>query len=150
SFVARSTSRTLYSRVGTRSPEAASRSASSVAPIGRYSASRMSPLWPRASRTASLLRPSIRVPLSPPLAEDDVHVWRASLDELGGLEALLSYEECDRAARFRFLEQRRRWVAARGLLRAILASYLDEAPERLRFSAGRYGKPRLDRDGPEN
>jgi 4'-phosphopantetheinyl transferase len=57
--------------------------------------------------------------------------------------ATRSADEHARAARFRFPQDRDRFVAARGLLRAILGGYLDLAPETLRFRYGRRGKPSL-------
>jgi 4'-phosphopantetheinyl transferase len=74
-------------------------------------------------------------------------VWRASLDvqnaELRRLHSLLSVDELDRAARFRFVRDRNRFVIGRGLLRTILADYAEMAAEELRFGYSPYGKPRL-------
>ncbi len=81
----------------------------------------------------------------------DVHVWWIDLeppDELGEvLWQRLSEEECERARRFRFPEHRRRFVAARGALRSILADYLRLAPGEIRFAYGRRGKPSLTERG---
>lgn len=81
------------------------------------------------------------------LPRDEVHVWTASLDrpavELERLHATLSPDEVARAARFRFEQDRRRFVAARGLLRAILSRYLDRPPSELAFEYGPFGKPSL-------
>lgn len=81
------------------------------------------------------------------LANDDVHVWRASLDraaaQLRHLERTLAPDEWDKAARFYFEKDRERYVVTRGLLRAILGRYLGLEPAQLRFSYGPYGKPRL-------
>lgn len=76
-----------------------------------------------------------------------VEVWTVSL-ELGGsrlenLRPLLSPDEVDRASRYRFPRDRDRFVAARGVLRLLLSSYLGSAPEEIRFSYGRHGKPSL-------
>ena len=38
-------------------------------------------------------------------------------------------------------QQRKRWIVARGLLRAILGGYLDMRPDRLQFCYGPNGKP---------
>jgi 4'-phosphopantetheinyl transferase len=76
-----------------------------------------------------------------------VHVWRADL----GLEAAylrrlgqnLSADERERASRFRFARDRDRFVGARGLLREILALYLNATPGRLSFDYSAHGKPFL-------
>ena len=79
--------------------------------------------------------------------DGEVHVWYASLD-LGAvrakeMERTLSEEELGQAERFRFRKDRESFIAARGLLREILGSYLGEEPRRLRFCCGPHGKPAL-------
>jgi len=81
------------------------------------------------------------------LGTSDVHVWAAHLDppteELVRFAASLSRDEQERAARFRFERHRIRFIAARGVLRSILATHLDCAPHELQFEYGRNGKPVL-------
>lgn len=81
------------------------------------------------------------------LAKGQVHVWRASLDlpedRLCDLERMLSPDELIRAERLRFARDRRQFIAARGLLRILLGSYLEVDPRLLRFRYGRWGKPFL-------
>jgi 4'-phosphopantetheinyl transferase len=81
----------------------------------------------------------------------EVHVWRVPLDPpepaLAVYEPTLSADERARADRFRTGVLRRRFVAGRGALRAILATYLGVAPGRVAFAYGDHGKPRLDGDG---
>jgi 4'-phosphopantetheinyl transferase len=76
-----------------------------------------------------------------------VHVWLADLGLeaacLRCLERNLSADERLRASRFRFARDRDRFVGARGLLREILASYLNASPGRLSFGYGAHGKPFL-------
>ncbi len=76
-----------------------------------------------------------------------VHLWRADLGLeaacLRRLERNLSADERGRASRFRFARDRDRFVGARGLLREILALYLDASPGRLSFGYGAHGKPFL-------
>jgi 4'-phosphopantetheinyl transferase len=76
-----------------------------------------------------------------------VHVWRADLGleaaYLRRLERNLSADERARASRFRFARDRDRFVGARGLLREILAPYLNASPGRLSFGYGAHGKPFL-------
>lgn len=76
-----------------------------------------------------------------------VDVWRAPL----GIQpqqprtdaCCLSTDEWARARRFRAARDQRRWVAARSLLRRILATYVGDAPARLRFGYEPRGKPFL-------
>jgi 4'-phosphopantetheinyl transferase len=81
------------------------------------------------------------------IGQDELHVWRASLartpSELTRLWGWLSVDERERARRFRFERDRSRYVAGRGLLRLLLSSYLDRAPEALEFDYGEFQKPRL-------
>jgi 4'-phosphopantetheinyl transferase len=83
----------------------------------------------------------------PELAAGEVHVWWASVDEtappLEELASTLSTDEQERAARFVFDRHRRRFQAARGLLRAILSRYTGRPPGALRFEYGAKGKPSL-------
>lgn len=77
----------------------------------------------------------------------EVHVWCIELDlpegEVRRLARMLSPAEQLRANRFYFEHDRRRFIASHGLLRVILASYLDLQPAQLEFSFGVRGKPAL-------
>ncbi len=81
------------------------------------------------------------------LANDEVHVWCASLDlpasRLASLYQTLTADELNRADQFFLERDRRRFMAARGLLRTILGRYLGLAPNQLRFIYGDHGKPAL-------
>ena len=86
-------------------------------------------------------------PSRPVLLSHQVHLWRVSLlhpplpvDMLWGV---LNEEELARAGRYRFERDRRRFVAARGLLRVILARYAGISPAAIRFEYSDYGKPSL-------
>jgi 4'-phosphopantetheinyl transferase len=83
----------------------------------------------------------------PGVADAELHVWQAKLDtaeeERSELALLLSADEHERAARFRFDRDRCRFVSGRGILRSILGCYLGCAPNRLVFSYGLRGKPTL-------
>lgn len=76
-----------------------------------------------------------------------VHVWRASLAQPSAVQqqlaALLSADERDRAARFHFARDRRRFTAGRGILRLLVARYLAIDPAHVLFEYGRHGKPAL-------
>jgi 4'-phosphopantetheinyl transferase len=82
------------------------------------------------------------------LAAGEVHLWAIPLDPpaplLEELGRSLSPDEWERAHRFRFDIHRRRFVAGRGSLRALLSAYLGERPAALRFAYGHRGKPELE------
>ena len=82
-----------------------------------------------------------------PLGPDDVHVWLASLTasptDLERFAESLSAEERRRAERLRAADARARFIAARGIARRLLGSYLDEPANRLRFAYGPMGQPML-------
>lgn len=88
-------------------------------------------------------------PRSPQLTlrDNEVHVWRASLDPpaetLARLCETLAPDERRRTERFYFPELRRRFAAGRGLLRAILAAYLHREPASLEFTYNAQAKPAL-------
>jgi 4'-phosphopantetheinyl transferase len=84
---------------------------------------------------------------SPTLGPDDVHVWRATLDLpealLKRLATTLAPDEKARAQRYHGAQHRDHFIAARGILRSILAGYLHTAPERVRFTYNQHGRPHL-------
>lgn len=86
-------------------------------------------------------------PLEPTLGGDEVHVWQICLDlapaQVQALRLTLAAEELARVLRFRFQRDRERFIAARGLLRAILGWYLGMEPGQVRFCYGPQGKPHL-------
>jgi 4'-phosphopantetheinyl transferase len=76
-----------------------------------------------------------------------VRLWRVDLDvgaeAEAGLREQLSPDEVARAERFAKPRDRSRFVVARGTLRALLGSLLDERPGAVALEAGASGKPRL-------
>jgi len=87
-------------------------------------------------------------PRHPPgLGDAQVHVWRAFCDVSCGervrLSAWLCPEELERASRFRRQADTDRFVARRGILRALLGLYLGTDPADLGFDQGPRGKPSL-------
>ena len=76
-----------------------------------------------------------------------IHVWRAIVDvpltRLQVYQDTLSPDEQDRAQRFKSSQHRRRFAAARGILRHILARYLRTSPRDIQFESGPFGKPLL-------
>lgn len=68
-------------------------------------------------------------------------MYTGDLDAQPAHGSALSDDECERAARFRFDRDRRRFVAGRSALRSLIASYLDIAPAGVTFGYGPQGKP---------
>ncbi len=81
---------------------------------------------------------------------DEVHIWRASLDQpadmLAELAALLSRDEYKRAMRYYRPVDRDRFIVGRGVLRKIISAYLTLPPGQLRFTYNEYGKPAVSDD----
>lgn len=80
-------------------------------------------------------------------APDMVDVWsfcsESSNRRVADFSNDLSIDEKERAARFVFEEDRKRFISCRWALRSILAKYVGEAPASLGFSVNEYGKPFL-------
>ena len=85
------------------------------------------------------------------LTADEVHVWRATLEQpaprVALLRRFLAEEELERVEAFRFRRDKERFVVARALLRIILGCYLCRDPRELRFRYGPRGKPFLVEEG---
>jgi 4'-phosphopantetheinyl transferase len=81
------------------------------------------------------------------LSNNEIHIWRAFLDQpLSLVEQLgqtLSADERTRAERYHFAHDRRHFIVARGLLRNILGNYVHVEPGHLQFNSGPHGKPAL-------
>lgn len=90
----------------------------------------------------------LRPPADLSLAPGELHVWRATLapdaETLAGLEATLDRDERARAQRFLVEHGQRRFAAARGFLRDVLARYTGRTPAALRFAYGARGKPTIE------
>jgi len=78
----------------------------------------------------------------------EVHIWRAFMDEpsvgIPALEELFDEEERERAARFFFAEDRRRYDVTHYVMREVLSRYLGSPPDRVRITKDLRGKPRLE------
>jgi len=84
----------------------------------------------------------------PGLADGRILVWTARLDDTAEmrfeqLARLLSRDESQRASRYRFERDRKRFVVCRGVLRELLGTYLGKGPEEIDFNYGPQGKPYL-------
>jgi 4'-phosphopantetheinyl transferase len=88
-----------------------------------------------------------RSPVELPALQNNIHIWAVRLDDatvdLDCELKLFSPEERDRAARFKFERDRRRYLVAHIALRDILRRYLPTEPARVSFDIGANGKPRL-------
>ena len=84
------------------------------------------------------------------LGNDDLHVWKVSLDQdkttILKMSALLAPDECRRAEKYFRSIDRDRFIIARGVLRKILSAYLRISPYELLFVYNEYGKPALSAD----
>ena len=81
------------------------------------------------------------------LRRGEVHIWRADLssnrEALSALERTLAPGERQRADQFRFHTDRNRYILAHGLLRSLVAAYLNIPPGEPVFRSGPQGKPEL-------
>jgi 4'-phosphopantetheinyl transferase EntD len=77
------------------------------------------------------------------LPPEQVHVWKANLDEFRDSYDCLSKDEELRAARLKSPEKSARFRAARAVLRVLLAAYTHQSPQDIRFIYGARGKPCL-------
>jgi 4'-phosphopantetheinyl transferase len=89
-------------------------------------------------------------PLRPRLTKGAVHIWRADLAAVSPeLGELLCKEEQARAERILTKSDAELWRRSRGLLRTLLARYLQRDSSTLQFVTGEHGKPALVDNGEE-
>jgi len=81
------------------------------------------------------------------LSGNDVHIWFARLDQplicVEKFAQILSTEELAKASNFHFVRDKDRFIVSHGLLRTILANYINIEPKQLSFSYTINGKPYL-------
>ncbi len=81
------------------------------------------------------------------IEKHSIHLWQADLATLspheGAYFKLLSPDEAQRAERFHFPKDKKKFTLARGLLRSVLSRYVDIPPEDIMFEYGPRGKPYL-------
>lgn len=84
------------------------------------------------------------------LAKNAVHIWTIDLacqdDLTHDLHKVLSGDENERVGRFVFDRDKKRFIAARGVMRIILSEYLSIPPQEVAFCYSRNGKPKLASD----
>lgn len=80
---------------------------------------------------------------------DVVQIWQIPLQvtesTLNKYFTCLSQDEKSRANRFKFVDDKRRYVVARGTLRHLLSQAFDQTPGAIAFCYGKYGKPAIDK-----
>ena len=81
------------------------------------------------------------------LSENLVHLWLADLrdwrPEIDSFLGLLSEDEVLRLERYKVNEKQDQFLLSRGLLRQLLAGYLQQKPARIQFTTNQAGKPFL-------
>lgn len=88
------------------------------------------------------LAPTVNTSFIAP-TERTVQVWRLSLATMAVTEQHLNVSERERAARFRFRQGRRNFVATRSTLRRLLGAALGVEPASVVLEIDVHGKPRL-------
>jgi 4'-phosphopantetheinyl transferase len=83
------------------------------------------------------------------LADGEVHLWRIDLGIKlpEWLDSVVSPDELDRAERFRFEEDRQRYLLSSYAVREVLSRYLSVAPGDVRMAITAKGKPYLKGEG---
>lgn len=81
------------------------------------------------------------------LFSGEAHIWSANLsdskDNLNYFTYLLSNDEQERAKKYRFSKDQKNFIASRGILRSLLAKYLNKPPQNIKITYGPWGKPCL-------
>jgi 4'-phosphopantetheinyl transferase len=82
-----------------------------------------------------------------PILANEVHVWRVfteTTSQIKNPQKILSANELERAGKFYFEKDQKRFIMARAMLRMILSHYVGERPQDLRFNYSAFGKPMLE------
>ena len=80
----------------------------------------------------------------------DVDLVTGAHIDWGDFASILSDDELRQARQFKFASDRHRYCVTRLVLRSLLAHYTMQAPQSIRFSYGRYGKPQIMFDDPQH
>jgi 4'-phosphopantetheinyl transferase len=87
------------------------------------------------------------------IPESEAHLWIVRPDDvrdpelLRRYQALLTEDEKQKCARYRFEEHQHACLVTRALLRTVLSRYADVDPEDWRFVANEYGRPEIAEPG---
>ena len=94
---------------------------------------------------------SLNQALAPLPCSEGIQLWLSSLQQpvqsMRQLYLTLAPSERRRAQRYRFSQDRRSYIACRGILKSLLARYADLPADEIRFCYGAHGKPALQHDG---
>ncbi len=83
------------------------------------------------------------------LPHGEVHIWLTfpskirSPQLVDSYRELLSHEERERYCRYKFDEDRHRYLVGKALLRTTLSKYSPVPPHKWKFEANQFGRPRL-------
>ncbi len=93
-----------------------------------------------------MLKAGFNIPkIFPDLSAGEAHIWQVGLEQsdetVEFFGQLLSEGEQERAQRFHFEKDQRKYTIARGVLRMLIGKYQNVSPELLQISTGKYGKP---------
>ena len=83
------------------------------------------------------------------LTSGEIQVWYADLEtyQTSFQQDIFSAEELTRAKKFQFGLDARLFLVRHGLLRCLLAAYLDISPDKITFNVAQHGKPYLANPG---
>jgi 4'-phosphopantetheinyl transferase len=98
---------------------------------------------PVTCRSSAAIRGAAPQDLIDQLRSGATHVWAGSITAGLALADCLAEEDRSTIARVRLPKERRRRLAARAILRDVLAHYTSTTPAALRFAVGRFGTPKL-------
>ncbi len=103
--------------------------------------------FPRLSQRGTDLRWPVPQLTKPTLAQNEIHLWCAHLDEFFSAVPefcrALSHDERTRVGSFQFRKDHDYFVIQCGLLRHLLSRYLPVSPAEHEFVRGPHGKPEL-------
>ncbi|HEX2960812.1 MAG TPA: 4'-phosphopantetheinyl transferase superfamily protein [Ignavibacteriales bacterium] len=79
------------------------------------------------------------------LKENEIHVWHVFAGSAlpSGLQNVLTDQEIKRACGYYFAKDRENFIISRGVLRVLIARYLNTSSERVNLLFNEYGKPFL-------
>lgn len=81
------------------------------------------------------------------MSKNEIHIWKIQLDflpqQLKRSDHILSFQEREKAGRFFFETDKRRYLIGHSVLRTVLGKYTDTAPDQIQFKLNPQGRPCL-------